>query len=318
MLILVAVALLVMYIYNFNNGLSNDSSDWDAFGSYFGAITGLLAFGGVLWSINDSNNQNKESSERDTFFKLLDLHTNKFSNVEYIGQSDNSPKAAEAFRLYTQAMNDYLKHIVMYKFILGEIDSGKTIEDIENLYYNGYRQPNNIIKNAVLRCDSTNSAKSIEELRKKIEDNNISLSQYDIGLLVQIALEEKPLSADELYEYSKKAADIFYHKYGHITGHYFRNLYYAMGMTSMFRSNNEYRKLLRAQISRYEIALNLYNALSSRSSVKMINLLTEYEIFDDQYKGDIYLLQIMPDGINIDELLQKSKEYLKDINRTGK
>lgn len=320
-LILSAVILLVLYFIHFNNGFSHNSSDWDAFGSYFGAITGLLAFGGVLWSIIDSNKQNKETSERDTFFKLLDLHTNKFNSVEYKDKSGNVVLASEAFKKYTEEVNDFFKHIILYKFIINKINKGETINDVINLFVNKYNQSESTIKSYVLHHDpyhNPNIENCIQSISENMGNHIITICNICIDSYVENIIAEKSLSRDELYEYAKLAADAIYHKYGHITGHYFRNLYYAMKITSGFGNDNNYRELLRAQISRYEIAMNLYNALSSRSSVGMINLLNEYEIFDDKYKSDIYLLQILPEGVTLTDLLTKSKEYLQSINRTGR
>lgn len=159
---------------------------------------------------------------------------------------------------------------------------------------------------------------NIKKIGDAIDNHIITICNTNINNYVKIVLSESPLRSDDLYLYSRIAADAIYHKYGHITGHYFRNLYYAMKITSGFSNNNNYRELLRAQISRYEIAMNLYNALSSRSSVGMINLLNEYEIFDDKYKSDIYLLQILPEGVMLTDLLTKSKEYLQSKGRIGR
>lgn len=329
-MLIIAAVMIFIYVLKFGgNSLSDDSGDWDAFGSYLGAITGILAFIGVLWSMYENEkynkenkalveSQNKETSERDTFFKLLDLHANKFNSVEYVESTDKSVSASEAFKKYAEEANNYLKHVIVFKFVLDEIDSGKAVDNLENLFYNRYHQVNNIVKDDILKVDKFNdTATRIKILRENLQRNEV----YEINHVesaVEIALKEKPLPAEDLYEYSRIAADAIYHKYGHITGHYFRNLYYAMKITSEFSSNNDYRKLLRAQISRYEIAMNLYNALSSRSSPEMIDLLNEYNLFKDQYIDDVYLLQILPQGVTLQDLLTKSKTHIENEGRIGR
>ena len=57
-------------------------------------------------------------------------------------------------------------------------------------------------------------------------------------------------------------------------------------LESSNRQEIDYRKVFRAQISRYEIALNLFNAIGSRSSLKMVELLEHFELFKDIYKKD--------------------------------
>lgn len=84
----ICIIMCVLYFCVFNNGISQNSDDWSNFGCYMGSVTGLLAFAGVLYSIQLSNKIHTEDSERDTFFKLLDLHTNKMSSVEFNGKKE--------------------------------------------------------------------------------------------------------------------------------------------------------------------------------------------------------------------------------------
>lgn len=317
-LTIVVIALVMLAIYGFNFRklpLSDDSSDWDAFGSYFGAITGLLAFAGVLWSINDSQKQNKETSERDTFFKLLDLHTNKFNSVEYVESTDKSVSASEAFKKYTEEANNYLKHVIIYKSIIQIIEKHKTILKLPKKH----NSISHIVVYSQFGYDSLtdNYDVVIENINKNLR-NNIATKITNEKVIPDLLKLFIKLTTEQLYEYSRIAADAIYHKYGHITGRYFRNFYYAMKITSEFSSNDDYKKLLRAQISRYEIAMNLYNALSSRSSPEMIDLLNEYNLFKDQYIDDVYLLQILPQDVTLQGLLEKSKKHIESKGRIGR
>lgn len=96
----IAICMLGVYFWQFmGNDLSDNPTDWGAFGSYMGAITGLLAFAGVLVSISNANKKATEAKEeaekvreeaaagdkklreetqakdeRDLFFKLVDTH----------------------------------------------------------------------------------------------------------------------------------------------------------------------------------------------------------------------------------------------------
>ena len=63
-LALIAVYMLGRYFWQFaENGWSNDPMEWGAFGSYMGAITGLLAFVGVLYSVHNANKKSVEAKE---------------------------------------------------------------------------------------------------------------------------------------------------------------------------------------------------------------------------------------------------------------
>lgn len=318
-----ALIMFGLYIGHFNNGFSTNNSDWGAFGAYFGGIAGLLAFAGVLLSIERASNSNLTNSERDSFFRMLELYTAKFNNVQYDGNSKEY--GAEAFKKYTEEADLYLKHVVLYKYILNTLESGKKINDLDNLFYNTYnfmqnQSPITYLINCVENTDNTvdvTPQEILKRLKTKLSKNEIPIIKCNINSLVEIMIKEKPLSLDEIYDYTRIAADAIYDKYGHILGQYFRNLYYVMKTTSALKSEHseDYKPLLRAQISRYEIALNVYNALSSRSGVSMIGYLEEYKIFKDLYEPDICLFELSNDRNLISDLMNKSNEYLMSIKR---
>lgn len=100
-IVIIVCVIIVMLYYYFNQfgELSTNPSDWGAFGSYMGAITGLLAFAGVLFSVRSANRkaeaaekkaeqvrkeakaeaekqrmEAEKKDERDLFFKLMESH----------------------------------------------------------------------------------------------------------------------------------------------------------------------------------------------------------------------------------------------------
>lgn len=322
---IVAVVMTLLYFRPFSGGLSDDSSHWDHFGSYFGCITGLLAFIGVLFTIKTTNDQNEKNSERDSFFNMLDLHTLKFSNVDFVGQGNNvSYKGAEAFKKYTEEANLYLKHVILYKYIFNSIENGKRLNDLDNLFHNKY---NSATITDIIRKVKDETARAlnikynynwedldtVEKIKYALKKNKIPLFlDYDITGIVIIIIKEAPLSSVEIYEYTKLAADAIYDVYGHILGHYFRNSYYVMKTVDDFNSDkiDNYRALYGAQFSRYEISLGLYNALSSKSSILMINYIKTYKILKDLYEPDLFLFELSNDPKLIEELLNKVSENL--------
>lgn len=64
-IVIIVCVIIVMLYYYFNQfrELSTNPSDWGAFGSYMGAITGLLAFAGVLFSVRSANRK-AEAAEK--------------------------------------------------------------------------------------------------------------------------------------------------------------------------------------------------------------------------------------------------------------
>ena len=142
-LALIAVYMLGRYFWQFaENGWSNDPMEWGAFGSYMGAITGLLAFVGVLYSVHNANKKSAEAKEeaekvrkeaaaedkkireeakieseklrdearakdeRDLFFKLVDSHLSSVKTVSYIsGNKRHYKKGEEALDEYLLRLN---------------------------------------------------------------------------------------------------------------------------------------------------------------------------------------------------------------------
>ena len=315
-LVIVPLGMIGFYIGVFYNGqLSSDASDWGAFGAYFGGIAGWMAFVGVLLTLGITRDQNKDNSERDLFFKMLELYGAKFNNVEY-----GVERGAEAFKKYTEKANLYLKHVILYNYIIESIKEGKDINALDNLFYNTYniKHIQSPITDIINRAMGVNIQNPLKAIKTELEENRIPIIKgYDISSFVREMLKDKPLSIENIYVYIRKAADIIYDEYGHVLGHYFRNFYYVMKTTDTFNGKNSknYKPLLRAQISRYEIAMNVYNALSSRSGVSMIEYLESYQIFKDLYDKDIFLFELSKEEDLLSELLNKSKEYLRNKER---
>ena len=300
------------------------------FGSFFAGITGLLAFWGVLYSLHvsekradkvekDSRDRYNEDSERNIFFQLLELHTNKVNTVEF-----NGKRGAEAFKEFVDIANKNLNLLFMGQAIKAkctDIDENLLVDIYQNdrgffglletvykIYYNGrfYSSPlsNNI--------DST--LRNIENMMRNIHNKQLSsdiLKRYDD--YSNLPYIEKTINEyiDNKFENTKIVADFLYKEYGHILGHYFRNMYYVMDTINNFSDKKNYKELFRAQLSRYELALGVFNAVSSNSSPKMVLLLEEFDIFKDVYPGDLTLLQAaasdMPPQDIIRSLLQEYK-----------
>jgi hypothetical protein len=349
----IVVVMIVFYVINFfNSSLSTDSDDWGSFGSYIGCITSLLAFVGVLYSIEVSSQHYEKDSEQNKFFNLLNLHKDKMYNVEYVSMSDKSisMKGPDAFKMYTDLANKALKILVLTELFNEKIlnkpfNNPKILED---LYEESHELFDIIIKVGFL----INYDQGIEycnpnydlfkELQKDIININggrksiSDIKEIDgIRLLERNNLEtvfnelkpwEEQIISKRIseMEYSKlismviKASDCIYKKYGHITGHYFRNMYYIMDTIQGFTTKDNYNMMYRAQLSRYELALGLYNAMSSQSSLQMIELLKCFNIFKDITKDDVIFINVLCQKMNktqqkmeTTELLDKTEKILQ-------
>lgn len=119
--LLTAVFMIIFYVCKFgSNGISGKLNDWSAFGNYFGAIGGLLAFFGVLYSASLSEESvylaKKEiidREDRDIFLKLVDLHKQYLSNDKYfIGEFGLTNKDSILYKI-----NDCILCFFIYRII---------------------------------------------------------------------------------------------------------------------------------------------------------------------------------------------------------
>lgn len=284
--------MLVLYFCNFTNGLSDNSSEWSNFGAYLGSITGLLAFAGILYSIQQSSISHTENSERETFFQLLELHTNKMNSVEF-----KDAKGAEAFKEYVN-MADYLLNIELIKCYVSKqtisFDVSKNLKDSNEICYYLrclYSIYNNSPYDACLKISEKNYYTLMRgDFLIKVSENVQMCNNLKSEIKKRILIIGKDVNS---YQKITEIADKIYKEYGHITGHYFRNMFYVMRYIKGFSNNEKYVGLFRAQLSRYELALGLFNAVSSNSSKEMIDLLKEFEVFKDIYPEDITIIKIL-------------------------
>lgn len=126
-LLLIAIYMLGRYFFQFaGNGWSDDPMEWGAFGSYMGAITGLLAFMGVLASIHDANKKAEKAEknteelrketqvrdERDLFFKLMESHYSTINSVIFSNKGKDDISGVYAFKEYRSLLIIYLNLLV--------------------------------------------------------------------------------------------------------------------------------------------------------------------------------------------------------------
>lgn len=142
--LIVCVIMIITFFWHFHTGFSYDLDDWAGFGNYFGSITGLLAFLGVLYSLIQSNKATEEAKkeaaraeikaniaadkaamdaqrredqateeairreERDLFFKLIELYKEKSSAISYNDSEGITYTGLTAFEIYVNYLNNII------------------------------------------------------------------------------------------------------------------------------------------------------------------------------------------------------------------
>jgi hypothetical protein len=323
-ILIIFIIMILIYSFSYYNEPTNNKFDWIRFGTFFGSISGLLAFAGVLYSVKQSKEASTEESERATFFNLLELHNNIFKSINYNGKTD-----IEAFKELNSIANanlNYYLGLYMTKKICGDKDAS----DVDNIYDNYKKDKEGSLFKMLEATYKTYSVGDFYKPANLLDKSNTSGFRNLIvyankgmeKLIYKKVTEVKDIQAPifnfkdytnyinekVLYEGILTVADLMYKNYGHIYGRYFRNMYYVMDTINNFTDNKNYKELFRAQLSRYELSFGLFNALSSNSSRNMVDLLRGYDIFKDIFYEDLSIFKDNPDtSSTVNNLLM---EYL--------
>jgi hypothetical protein len=297
---LTGLILLILYLINFHNGLSDNHGTWGEFGSFFGGVispvVAILAFITVLYSFELTKEQFAKNNDNSTFFSLIELHGKKVESIKHTGfkkELDNY----QAFKEYT---NEYQKIIALE---LTRLARQLMAKDISNLNDRGFellwKKLKMEFKTESPYTYSDNQKDKIIEYFNRTDDKwelikciigpeqNTDIEDFDalesIGLLHILDSD-----SEERVKFIQIAHSYFYEEFGHILGHYFRNVHYILEHIDSINDSVKYSKIFRAQLSRYELALMFYNSLSLMSSKRHVDLLLKYDIFNGLYSSDLF------------------------------
>lgn len=103
--VVLSVILLMIYAFSVGGNVSTSNADWGNFGSFFGSITGLLAFAGAFYAIDQSNKRMKEAEERTCYNRFMETYYDIISSIRYKDKVGN------------EAIIDYSIDLVFYDFI---------------------------------------------------------------------------------------------------------------------------------------------------------------------------------------------------------
>lgn len=282
---------LVLYLWEFNSGLSNNHTKWGEFGSYFGGITGplisVMAFIGLLKSISLTKSQFEIQSQESTFFNLLNFHTNKVDKI-YSERSDK----ADAFKYLCEEYGGKYNYYCISVALNSIVDKPDELPDFT--YFNFLKKLfglHDTITNEEVKITLLQYLSRFES--KQLVLNDITLKRQVISEDLNPVLVEtgrtiiRKMSCDERVEILRKAFDIFYDEYGHISGSYIRNIYYILSHSNESNNGSKYAKIFRAQLSRHELALIYFNISSSYCNPDFINLIEKFDILNGLYISDL-------------------------------
>lgn len=279
-----------LYLSTFSGELSNHHSRWGEFGSFaggiFSPIISILAFIGLLYSIDITKRQFQTQSEEGSFFTLINLHLAKVQHMKL-----ENHDGYEVFKLLSE------KYRELYKEDCFNYARFAFIKNINNLPNKAYQFIVNDMNNDDKCTWATDEDKSTvvdyfnlsedkDELLKRFITGETSGDKKDKVIKIgQLVFED----ADSEYRIKKLKVlyEEYYDSYGHLVGHYFRNIYYVLKHIEDMKYDYKYSRIFRAQLSRYELAIMFYNIMSDYTSDDFNRLIFKYNILDDLYGADL-------------------------------
>ncbi|MDD3037143.1 putative phage abortive infection protein [Bacteroides sp.] len=303
--VIIGVIIIVILGYYFNQtwgSFENKQINWGEFGSLLGAITGLIAFVGVLFTLRQNKQQSLDSEERSVFFELLRIFISYRDSlrVQRIDWEYNAKQCQWKITPY----NEFCTPEKTYRQIYVELYHTFYLEIRRGIPENFSKEeftkriiPNNMsreqwmmkyihistaINNTYLEYDWCMNGGSM--ITSPVHPN-----AYDYLCLNAIKLYIEQGNFKPIAEACKKAADHCFAPYKNQLGTYFRNAYYILEMASEFNSPKKYSKIFRAQLSKYELVLLFFNSFSSLSNPKTRELYQNADLFNNLELKDVRL-----------------------------
>lgn len=154
---------LGIYLITFGKyGISNDSEQWDHFGSYVGGMFSALAFLGVVYQLQSAKQDQERQDFERTFFMMLEHHNSK---LRFLEEKSNGKDDKSIIDL----MYERLFGFTSFKKIRINTDIEDDIYlDINSYFLNLYRILKFINKNANFNIDNEYSSLLRSFLSRKV------------------------------------------------------------------------------------------------------------------------------------------------------
>lgn len=165
---------------------------------------------------------------------------------------------------------DFEKFDVLVKSIFSQVNTYRDFK-VDN---NGDPEENREI---VRRCLDTYK----NAITFSIE-GNLTIEQYQQVLLYT--------TKEEQYKAVRRAMDLVYESNKSGLGAYLRTIYYLLNLIRSFDERETLVKIFRAQLSREELVLLFFNAVSSKSNRDVIHLMVDNDMFNNLNLEDLYFV----------------------------
>lgn len=315
--ILFIIAIVFFYFIQTGGNFEDKKTNWGELGSLLGAITGLIAFVGVLFTLRQNKQQFLNSEDRSVFFELLRIfisyrdslrvrrHNWKYDDKQCQWKKTSCNEICTNEKTYQQICFEL--HYTFYMEIRRGIPEHFSKDEFKRRIV-----PQSITmeqylltySSLVVAIDNIYSEYSWSKCGGASIVNPIPANAYDYLCLCTIKIYLEQSNLKPIAEACTKAANTCFAPYKNQLGTYFRNAYYILEMASEFNSPKNYSKIFRAQLSKDELTLLFFNSFSSLSTPKTRELYLSADLFNNLELKDIRLRE----GVN-DESVSRM-EYL--------
>lgn len=305
--VLFIIVILCFYFIQTKGDFSHKQTNWGEFGSLLGAITGLIAFVGVLFTLRQNKQQSLDSEERTVFFELLKIFTSYrdalrvkridrlYDNEKKewnITQYDELCTPEKTYRqLYVELYNTFyleIKRGIPENFSIEEFTRRIIPEDVSREQLAMTYSHLNVAINNIYSEHNWGMHGGMSTTFP------VHINAYDYLCLNAIKIYFERNNFKPITEACTKTANHCFAPDKNQLGTYFRNVYYILEMVSEFNSPKSYSKIFRAQLSKYELVLLFFNSFSSLSTSKTRELYLNADLFNNLELKDVRLKE----GIN--------------------
>lgn len=299
---MLAIISLLYWYFESHSSFEKGAADWGDFGSLLGAVTGLIAFIGVLFTLKQSKQQSLNGEERSIFFELLKIFISYRDSLRVTRIDWKYNKTKHDWDITPQ--NEFCTPERTYQQIYFELFHIFYVEIRKSIPRNFSKDEfiKKIIPDKILPGQWTYIYRPLAIAIDYIYDDYnwgksggmVNVPPLDLGVYdslclnaVKFYLEEnniKPITVA-----CAKAADQCFEVYKNKLGTYFNNAYNILDMVSDFIVPAKYFNIFRAQLSKNELAILFFYSFSSLATSKTRQLYLKADLFKDLDLRDIRL-----------------------------
>lgn len=262
----VGITLIIVFALNksFNDGSGIiDPSLASNFGDFIGGLVGpILSFAGFLLIYETISVQRKSFQIQQfeaKFFDLLRFHRDNVQQMTHRVPWSKEEKYYNGTRVFIEMKLQFVK---LFKIVKDKVDKSKLVDDQDK------EKTSIIISYLILYFGISKSAR---------EDLLNSLSAYDSTLIEEIIKEVYQIKT------SYNPGVVYYGGHQVRLGHYFRHMFLTVKFVdnTKFLSPKEkynYVKILRTQLSQFELGIFLINSLSIGKKWEGKGFISKYKL----------------------------------------